>query len=70
MFETYFAQKLMVSLKWREDENFMERAPLLYCGAQVSWICRTLSHLGDVLIQAGLTLKRRYRVEQPVISVY
>ena len=67
MFETYLAQKFLVSLKWREEDDFMERAPLLTCGAQPSWICRTLYHLGDVLIQAGLTLKRRYRVEQPAI---
>ncbi len=70
MFESYVSQKLLASMKYREDDDFMARAPALYCTTRSSWLCVALSHLGDALIRVGLTLKRRYRVEQPAISAY
>ncbi|GEM_PF-3315241 len=70
MFESYVTQKLLASMKHGEDDDFMALAPAPYCTTRSSRMCVALSRLGDALIRAGLTLKRRYRVEQPAISAY
>jgi len=70
MFEHYVSEKLLASMKYRGEEDFMAQAPAPYYTTRSSWVCVALSNLGDALIRAGLTLKRRYQVEQPVISAY